>query len=294
MKRTKIIDHKLVTMTPGDAARLLKRNHTENRNIRERHVALLCADMEEGEFNSEDGQTIVVGADRVLYDGQHRLTAQVRAGVPMKWLVVTIDDGETAFKTIDGGAKRTVADFFTNKKNATVFATTATFAYIINETSTPLLSAIKGLSTYAGDGGRRPSRHLVVAYGENHVEEIEPHVTAGVRICTALGHFGPKSVYAKFSYLKWLLDEDEMIEEFVEAICDVGCANATIQQLKMNIIKAYARDAQKRPDEKWLMGLLLCAYKHFADDDGSTMLNGGSRLLKIYDARLSEWREEQR
>ena len=292
MKRTKIVDHELVTMMPKDAERLLKRNHTENRKIREKHVIELCDAMESGDFNSEDGQTIVIGENRVLYDGQHRLAAQVRANIPMKWLVVTVDDGDAAFKTIDSGVKRTVADFFTREKNATIFATTSVFAYALNETSTPLATALQGNTTTHG-GSYRPLRHLIVAYGEEHADEIRPHVEVGVRMCNATGHFGPKSVYAKFSYLMWLLGDDERMGEFVESFCDLGCSNATVQQLRMSIVRNYAKDEKRRPEAAWLIGMLLCAYGHFANDDGSTMLNSGSRLLKVYDAKLAEWRERR-
>ena len=58
MKRTKIVDHELVTMTPKDAERLLARNYEGNRRIKSRAVANLAAVMEAGEFNSENGQTI--------------------------------------------------------------------------------------------------------------------------------------------------------------------------------------------------------------------------------------------
>lgn len=291
-RRTKVVDHALVVMTPKDAERLLKRNHTENRKLRERHVAELCAAMDAGDFNSEDGQTIVVGADRVLYDGQHRLAAQVRANVPMKWLVVTIDDGETAFKTIDSGLKRGVADFFTKEKNATLFATAALFAYILNETNTPLVTSLKGLYTDRR-GSFKPARNLIVAYGEDHADEIRPHVEIGSRMYGATGSFGWKSVYAKFSYLMWLLGDDEKMDEFVDAFCELGCTNATIQQVKMTIVKNYARDERRKPDAPWLMGLLLCAYSHFVRGDGSTTLNGGTRSLKVYDAKLAEWRESR-
>lgn len=292
MRRTKIVDHELVTMMPSDARRLLERNIEGNRKVRRNNVDAIVADMLEGTFLSENGQTIVIGADRKLYDGQHRLTAQVEANVPMKWLVVTVDDGEEAYKTIDSGAKRTVADYFSkSKKNHTTFAAVAMFAFLVDERGSQLSSALRGLT--GKSGSRRPPRHAIVEYGEGHSEEIERAVDCAKRVYTATGYTGKPSVFGKFDWFVDYIGEKDVLDAFVEEFCEIAPASKTISALKMQIMANYAKGESRRPEDKWFFGTLLDGFEHFKARDESTMLNRGwSRLEKA--ARLLEAMREER
>lgn len=95
------------TITPDEAKRLLE-NNTLNRNISDRAVSAIARDMKNGDwvFN---GESIKISDKGYLLDGQHRLSACVRAGVPFTTLVI---EGlpNSAMDTVDAGRKRTAGD----------------------------------------------------------------------------------------------------------------------------------------------------------------------------------------
>ncbi len=98
---------KIVTITPDVAELLLERN-TNNRKIRSVHIANLVRDMEQGNW-VVDGSAIRFDTTGRLLDGQHRLTACVRAGRPFKTLLVTGISPEAGV-IMDTGARRTAGD----------------------------------------------------------------------------------------------------------------------------------------------------------------------------------------
>lgn len=109
----------VVDITPDIAKKWLAQN-THNRNLRERVVNGYAADMRDGNW-VEDGQSIrfakgdVVLLDKppitggALLDGQHRLSAIVKADVAVRMLVVSnlLDSTQ---ETMDTGAKRSLGD----------------------------------------------------------------------------------------------------------------------------------------------------------------------------------------
>jgi hypothetical protein len=92
---------------PDEAREYLQRN-TKNRKLNERHFKRLSDVMVAGDWWM-NGETIIVGADGTLLNGQHRLTAIVAAGVAVDVLVVRGID-EEAFRTLDGGRTRTTGE----------------------------------------------------------------------------------------------------------------------------------------------------------------------------------------
>lgn len=109
----------VVDITPDLAKKWLAQN-THNRNLRERVVNGYAADMRDGNW-VEDGQSIkftkgdivlldtppIIGG--ALLDGQHRLSAIVKADVTVRMLVVSNLDDSTQ-ETMDTGAKRSLGD----------------------------------------------------------------------------------------------------------------------------------------------------------------------------------------
>lgn len=73
------------TITPEIAAALLEKNH-HNRRINKRRVTMLMNDMESGNW-TESPQPISLDADGNLLDGQHRLTAVTKLGIPVQMSV---------------------------------------------------------------------------------------------------------------------------------------------------------------------------------------------------------------
>lgn len=97
----------IVDVTPELARTWLKAN-TRNRNLRQADVEKYARDMRAGRWQFT-GEAIKFSKTGVLLDGQHRLHAIVKAGVPVKTLVIWgIDD--PAQHVMDTGAKRTPGD----------------------------------------------------------------------------------------------------------------------------------------------------------------------------------------
>lgn len=94
-------------VTPGVAVLLLERN-TSNRPIAKDRVELYARDMVAGAWRINN-QGIALGADGRLYDGQHRLMAVLRAGLPVKMAIVRGLEPE-ARTTIDQGRVRSIGD----------------------------------------------------------------------------------------------------------------------------------------------------------------------------------------
>jgi hypothetical protein len=96
-------------ITPDRAAEYLIRN-AAGRNLSQTSVNNYARDMANGRWRLTH-QGIAFDKDGGLRDGQHRLAAIVRAGVPIKMLVVKDIDGES-FGVMDSGRNRTMADRF--------------------------------------------------------------------------------------------------------------------------------------------------------------------------------------
>lgn len=98
----------VVEVTPTLAEMLLSLN-PENRKVSELHVAKIVRDIESGRYKL-NGQPIIIAGSGHMNDGQHRMTAVVRAGRSIRSFVVFGVERESR-DTLDTGKKRTVGDF---------------------------------------------------------------------------------------------------------------------------------------------------------------------------------------
>ena len=94
-------------ITPEFAQELLAVN-TMNRPLSRFVVDAYANAMKRGEWQY-NGDTIRVAASGALLDGQHRLHAIVKSGIPQRYIIVRNLPDDT-FRTIDQGKKRTVGD----------------------------------------------------------------------------------------------------------------------------------------------------------------------------------------
>lgn len=100
----------VIKFTPELAELILKNLGSNNRPLRSRAVAKYAEFMVNDDWTLT-GETIAFSDRERLRNGQHRLAACIRAGVPFETLVVFgIDD--KAFDVIDSGTKRTGGDVF--------------------------------------------------------------------------------------------------------------------------------------------------------------------------------------
>ena len=124
---------KITKISPEQANKLLT-NNPVNRNISQATVRQYVEDIRTNKWQN-NGDTIRVYnhkghkglalEDHQLIDGQHRLTAVVKANKPIDCIIVTVDSPEV-FKTIDSGKKRSASDVLSilGKKNCPALAAT--------------------------------------------------------------------------------------------------------------------------------------------------------------------------
>lgn len=103
-------NQKTELISPNIAERMLG-NNENNRNVNSNHVLHLAHQMKTGNFRLT-GDTIKIAKSGRLLDGQHRLLAVIKAGLPVEFIVVR-DLEEDVFKFIDTGKVRTATDVLT-------------------------------------------------------------------------------------------------------------------------------------------------------------------------------------
>jgi hypothetical protein len=179
------VKSEIITITPQMAKRLLDKNKG-NRGTRETAIARYAADMANQNW-VVNGTAIAVSSDNVLLDGQNRLYACIRAGVPFDTLYVTGLNGG-ARETIDIGVPRTLVDALGWHGIEAPKASAQTLAYLFRYDKMLELGMRQLVTT------GRSSRHEVIAYidanpeiitSAKFAEELRRRVPAAVGIIGA-------------------------------------------------------------------------------------------------------------
>lgn len=97
----------LRNITPELATKMLEKNFN-NRKISDRHVVYLSNQMRDNQWQF-DGQPVRFDKFGRLLDGQHRLSAVVKSGKTIQFLIVSGLD-ESTFKVMDTGKNRSAGD----------------------------------------------------------------------------------------------------------------------------------------------------------------------------------------
>lgn len=103
----RITEKDATLITREFATSLLNRN-SKNRKVKTQNLSLIIDELKRGLFKF-NGESIIVGDDGELLDGQHRLLAVEETGIPFKSIVV-YDVPNSTFGTIDTGMARTTSD----------------------------------------------------------------------------------------------------------------------------------------------------------------------------------------
>lgn len=122
----------LMRVTPETAQRWLTEANSKNRKLSQHRVLVYANTMRQGLWRHPTGEPIIFDAANRLQDGQHRLAAQVQAGVTIDYWVMTGASPDD-FSVIDQGRSRKASDVLgmNGIPNSTqVAATTRTFLYM--------------------------------------------------------------------------------------------------------------------------------------------------------------------
>ena len=112
----------LAILSPEAAALLLKNHNFKNRGLKKHQKQFLQSQIDSGKF-VYNGETIIVGDNNQILNGQHRLAACVASGKSIDVLMV-FGVPAAVFVTVDQGARRGGADVLSieGHKNCTVLA----------------------------------------------------------------------------------------------------------------------------------------------------------------------------
>lgn len=103
------MEYKTERITPDIAKKMLTHGNFKNRPLNERHVSLLAKIMTEGEWDESASDPIRIAENGRLIDGQHRLSALIRADKTFDFLVIR-NMPERVFDVLDTGKNRSAGD----------------------------------------------------------------------------------------------------------------------------------------------------------------------------------------
>lgn len=201
----------LTTITPPMASVMLA-NNSSNRKLNLRHVDFLSQQMLSGKWQN-NGQTIVVADDGTLMDGQHRLSAIIKANKPTQIGLCT-GAPKTAMATIDNGKTRSSYDVLSMNQipNAALIGSAIAILYKWD------------LRQIMNDSGARQAlpNALIMPTLQEMQEAVDMDVIVRVSKTTARNtRMKPSSVFAAF-YLIAVKYGSAVLEEFADRINNGG------------------------------------------------------------------------
>lgn len=238
--------YRLETITPAKAEWYLK-NNPNNRRINDAHVRYLAEAMERGEW-MVNGESIKFNGNSLL-DGQHRLMACIKCGIPLETLVIR-ELTEGTKKTIDAGRNRTANDILT----------------IDGEINTALLAAtINKVVSY--DHGKAMKRYKVTNLQVEEFLSKNPDVRNSVlRFAGKTQKIITPSLGAACHYIFSRLSADDANIFFDKLIDGTDLsAESPILLLRNRLIFDAASDKRMRPEARF--GLAIKAWNLYRRGD---------------------------
>jgi hypothetical protein len=196
-----------VEMVTPDMAQAWLDRGGKNRKLSESKVLAYTAAMKRGEWQLTY-EAIALDDDGKVRNGQHRLTAIVRSGVPIEALVVRGVD-ETAFDVMDTGKSRSIGDVLSIHGMPNVYALAAAVRNLM------FLDAHGTTYANARSAAAMVTAPTTLKYIEDHPEVIEG-VRLGDRIRGA-GLQGGMGLWSAVATV-WIRIDPEMAEEFGQAL----------------------------------------------------------------------------
>ena len=245
-------------ITPAYAAELLKMN-TNNRAIRQSKVDALAESMRKGEWElSNDAITISEG--NVLLNGQHRLMAVVKSGVPCNFIVYT-GAPDSTFDIMDTPSLRKVSDVIQRKGGTNAVRMQATIAAVSRwiddyENNWETL--------FRFDNHARGTRREAITYYEEHKDILTKWLNRAAQIVEKNVALLPTTTLAGFAvFLESKLNHsEEKIATFLkELILDGMTSNGTILYARKRLLRNKMKlETLKRGDD---IRLLVRAWNDF-------------------------------
>jgi len=204
----------LVKITPPMAEVMLERMRP-NRPLSEKKVRAYVRDMERGNW-STTSQGLGFDTNGHLYDGQHRLHAVIRSGIPMEtWIIFGNDPA--GFAHVDRGKTRSNANLLAMQghKYANALAAAAKFLILYELESISMAANRRGIDS--GDGTEITGDD-VLDYIRTHPDLVELLNTEGVVAKYYDFPCVPQSALLALEYI-CRKEHPRKAEEFFQKLC---------------------------------------------------------------------------
>jgi len=239
------------TWTPAMAESALSKNEV-NRNVRHTKVEQYARDMLSGKWNPH-ASMIVFDSDGKLIDGQHRLTAQVKADIKMRWLVQREAD-PAAQTVIDTNIPRSIADIL----------------HFGGERSSQLLAAITRLVHLIKASGLSRGRYSVST--EEVLTTLEEHPE--IRVSTEIAYWFnskkmiplPPSVVGAAHWMIGQVNGREEADAFVHRMATLTNEKEGSPVLALARRVNEIKRNQQRVNSRDLLNLILKSWNYDAEN----------------------------
>lgn len=104
------MEFKRTLITPSLAKQILEKN-IKNRRIKQPTIDRYVKDMTIGKWKEDTGEVIKISKNGVVLDGQHRLTALIKANVNL-FFHIAYDIEDSVYTVLDSGSLRNSSDSF--------------------------------------------------------------------------------------------------------------------------------------------------------------------------------------
>jgi len=241
------VNAKVEAIGPDEAAKILE-GCTKNRDVSQRIVDRYSKAMDEGKW-ALNGESVVIGKDGRLVDGQHRLWAVIQSGRTVDFLVVRGVDPD-AFETCDQGMNRTP----THALQAAGVPGAAPVAAILRFRDYYKRNAGKLPSITSLASGRIDHGDIIRTASGNQVLEMAAHWFYRVKRTNKSIPAGP---FGALAYLASSAGQIDDVDGFLDGFCDIERSLPDVREFHNHVMRASASKFRNQWGHIVMFGILI-------------------------------------
>lgn len=243
----------LETITPIMAEELLAGN-TGNRRIRNGHVDSLALLMQSGLWRADNNDAILIDTEGKVINGQHRLNAVIKAGIPVT-MPIRYDVDPEMYKYLDQGMKRSTEDFLSHPiANQAQIVSIARVITALKHGSVTLSSALHG--TIAST--EKVPNEWVIREVEDNEDLYQETVRSAVRMRTILRRASLSTIGAFIMIIRYV-GRDDALDDYVADFTALQSSESAVIAARNYITQQML--SGKKLNKTELMGVLLYSYE---------------------------------
>lgn len=247
---------RFVTITPKLAKIILDDfNHT-NRPFSAMNINSLVKEMENGNWRV-NGETLTFNSEGMLTNGQHRLTALIKADMELLFMVVTGLDSDT-FATIDIGRKRASSDVLAINGVASANQAASIVKFIFN------FKNDKFSANRSSDRSLSNTEIMDYYFTLNNIAES---VLFGVNNSKKSNGLITPTLVGGFHYLLNEVNVEKANDFLIKLCSGLNLTNGSpIIALRNKLIKSKSDPTYRLTNELLIKNILYCWEKHLKGD----------------------------